>query len=143
MGRTKKGIMKRFLLTITLTLGVFLGGFVGTAGASNVPSQLTTMYTTYKQIGTALASSTSTTASIKSLFVRYSGEAVVLAGEDHTRSKLINADIRAYAVAANNWAWVGYQTLASNTSNLGPWKSANNTLNAVIVKFTKDLKASK
>jgi|SRR5665213_2427841 len=110
------------------------------AGASGAPSQLNTMYATYKQIGVALSGSTSTNASIETLFVRYSSEAVVLSGDDHTRSKLINADVRAYAVAANNWAWIGYQTVASNTSNLGPWKAANGTLNAVIVKFTNDLK---
>lgn len=135
--------MKRLLLTTTLTLGLLLGGSAVTAGASDVPSQLNTLYMTYKQIDSAFNSSTSTNASIEILFVRYSSEAVVLAGDDHTRSKIVNADIRAYAVAANNWAWVGYRTVASNTSNMGPWKAANSTLNAVVVKFTKDLKANK
>jgi len=135
--------MKRLLLTTTLTMGLFLGGFTTISGASNVSSQMDTMYTTYKQISSALGRSASTPASIETLFVKYSNEAVVLAGEDHTQSSRINADIRAYAVAANNWAWVGYQTLASRTSNLGPWKAANNALGSIIVKFTKDLKAGK
>ena len=110
------------------------------AGASNTLSQYNAMYATYKQIDAGLKNPTSTNASIEALFVRYSNEAVAFAGDDKTRSSIINKDIEAYSLAANKWAWVGYQTLASNTSNMEPWKSAVNGLSSITVKFTNDLK---
>ncbi len=135
--------MKRFFIAITLALGLSLSGLAVTAGASNASSEVNVMLATYNQIHAELNSPTVTKAAVEALFIKFSSEAVVMAGEDHLRSKTINADIRAYAVAANNWAWVGYTTVVSNASNLGPWKAANNNLNAVIAKFTNDLKAGK
>lgn len=134
---------KRFLLTTTLAMGLLFGGFTVTAGASNASSEVNVMLATYNQIRAELGSPNATKAAVEALFVRFSAEAVVMAGEDHTRSKTINADIREYGVVANNWAWVGYMTVASNASNLGPWKAANVKLNTFLVKFNNDLKAAK
>jgi len=132
--------MKRLLIITGLTLGLLLGVAIGPAGADSTLSRYNAMYTTYKQIDAALGSSTSTSASVEALFVKYSNEAVAFAADDTTRSKLINADIEAYALAGNKWAWVGYQTVASNTSNMGPWKAAVKAFAAATTKFTNDLK---